>query len=410
MAVTEITSKRGEAAVDRGTAGALAPEARAPADKAPDDRVTDPSPPPEARAPAKRRMRIMPFVITLVTTALAGLLGWAMWGVYMGTPWTRDATVRAYVATMAPEVAGRIVELPVVDNKFVHKGDLLMVIDPTNYVIAVSQAEAAVQQAQASIQNFDAQLAVQEAQINASRAALDQAGAVLVFAQQQATRYQTLANSGYGSIQNAQQFNSQLHQQEAAVHSALENHNLAKRQVETLKAQRKSAEATLAQAMAQLSQAQVNLERTRILSPVDGYVTNLLAQLGDFVNAGVNTISLVDANSFWVDGYFEETNLAAIRVGDPAQVKLMGYSQIMRGHVDSIARAINVANAQAASQGVANVNPIFTWVRLAQRIPVRVHIDEVPTGVVLTAGMTATLEIDDRRRAASATRLGSIVR
>jgi multidrug resistance efflux pump len=355
-------------------------------------------------------MRIMPFVITLVTTALAGLLGWAMWGVYMGTPWTRDATVRAYVATMAPEVAGRIVELPVVDNKFVHKGDLLMVIDPTNYVIAVSQAEAAVQQAQASIQNFDAQLAVQEAQINASRAALDQAGAVLVFAQQQATRYQTLANSGYGSIQNAQQFNSQLHQQEAAVHSALENHNLAKRQVETLKAQRKSAEATLAQAMAQLSQAQVNLERTRILSPVDGYVTNLLAQLGDFVNAGVNTISLVDANSFWVDGYFEETNLAAIRVGDPAQVKLMGYSQIMRGHVDSIARAINVANAQAASQGVANVNPIFTWVRLAQRIPVRVHIDEVPTGVVLTAGMTATVEIDDRRRAANATRLGSIVR
>jgi multidrug resistance efflux pump len=142
----------------------------------------------------------------------------------------------------------------------------------------------------------------------------------------------------------------------------------------------------------------VNLERTGILSHVDGYVTNLLAQLGDFVNAGVNTISLVDANSFWVDGYFEETNLAPIRVGDPAQVKLMGYSQIMRGHVDSIARAINVANAQAAGQGVANVNPIFTWVRLAQRIPVRIHIDEVPAGVVLSAGMTATVDIDDRAR------------
>jgi multidrug resistance efflux pump len=407
MSVTEITSKRGEAAVDRGTAGPLVPEARAPADKTPDDRVTEPAPLPEARIPAKRRMRIMPFVITLATTALAGLLGWAMWGVYMGTPWTRDATVRAYVVTMAPEVAGRIVELHVVDNKFVHKGDLLMVIDPTNYRIAVSQAEAAVQQAQASVQNVDAQLAVQEAQINASQAALGQAEAVLVFAQQQATRYQTLAKSGYGSIQNAQQFSSQLHQQEAAVHSALENHNLAKRQVETLKAQRKSAEATLAQARAQLSQAQVNLERTRILSPVDGFVTNLLAQLGNFVNTGTNTISLVDANSFWVDGYFEETNLAPIRVGDPAQVKLMGYSQIMRGHVDSIARAINVANAQPASQGVASVNPIFTWVRLAQRIPVRVHIDEVPAGVVLAAGMTATVEIDDRTRTASDTRLGS---
>jgi multidrug resistance efflux pump len=127
----------------------------------------------------------------------------------------------------------------------------------------------------------------------------------------------------------------------------------------------------------------------------------LLAQLGDFVNVGVNTISLVDADSFWVDGYFEETNLAPIRVGDSAQIKLMGHDQIVRGHVDSIARAINVANAQPNNQGVATVNPIFTWVRLAQRIPVRIHIDGVPPGVVLTAGMTATIEIDDRGRASA---------
>ena len=378
MTVTEVTAKRGKAADAHGPSR---------------------SPEPASRTPERPRKRIIPFLLTLGTVTLAGLLGWGMWEAYMGTPWTRDATVRAYVVTMAPEVAGRIVELYVVDNKLVHKGDLLMVIDPTNYSIAVSQADATVQQAQASVQNVDAQLSVQEAQINASQAALDQAQAVLVFAQQQATRYQTLAKSGYGTVQNAEQFTSQLHQQEGAVHSALENHNLAMRQVESLKAQRKSAEATLAQAKAQLSQAQVNLERTRILSPVDGYVTNLLAQLGDFVNAGVNTISLVDANSFWVDGYFEETNLAPIRVGDPAQVKLMGYSQVMRGHVDSIARAINVANAQAAGQGVANVNPIFTWVRLAQRIPVRIHIDEVPPGIVLSAGMTATVDIEDRGRA-----------
>ena len=338
-------------------------------------------------------------MITLATVALAGLLGWAMWGVYMGAPWTRDATVRAYVVTMAPEVAGRIVELHVIDNRYVRKGDLLMVIDPTNYRIAVSQAEAAVQQAQASVQNIDAQIDVQQAQISASQAQLDQAQAALVFAQQQAARYQTLAKEGWGTVQNAQQFTSQLHQQEAAVQTAQENLNLAQRQVESLKAQRLSAEATLAQTKAQLHQAQVNLERTRILSPVDGYVTNLLAQLGDYVNVGANTISLVDADSFWVDGYFEETNLAPIRVGDPAQIKLMGYSQIVRGHVDSIARAINVSNAQPNNQGVATVNPIFTWVRLAQRIPVRIHIDEVPPGVVLAAGMTATVEIDDRARA-----------
>ena len=151
------------------------------------------------------------------------------------------------------------------------------------------------------------------------------------------------------------------------------------------------------QAQAQLRQAQVNLQRTRIVSPVDGYVTNLLAQLGDYVNVGVNTISVVDANSFWVDGYFEETNLAPIRVGDPAEIKLMGYSQIVRGHVDSIARSINVENAQPNGQGVATVNPIFTWVRLAQRIPVRIHIDQVPHGIVLVAGMTATVQIDEPR-------------
>jgi multidrug resistance efflux pump len=369
-------------------------------DKVADDLHGDaPSRPPESRTATRRRMRIGPFLITLAAVALAGLLGWAMWGVYMGAPWTRDATVRAYVVTMAPEVAGRIVELPVVDNKYVRKGDLLLVIDPTNYRIAVSQSEAAVQQAQANVQSIDAQMNVQQAQINAGEAQLRLGRAALVFAQQQAERYQKLAKDGYGTVQNAQQFTSQLHQQEATVQSAQDSLNQALRQVETLKAQRLSAEAGLAQAKAQLNQAQVNLERTRILSPVDGYVTNLLAQLGDYVNVGVNTISIVDGDSFWVDGYFEETNLAPIRVRDPAQIKLMGHGQIVRGHVDSIARAINVANAQPNSQGVATVNPIFTWVRLAQRIPVRIHIDEVPTGVVLTAGMTATIEIDDRGRA-----------
>ena len=374
MTVTEVTPKRGKAADDPGTFR---------------------SPMPVSREPESPRMRIIPFLLTLATVALAGLLGWGMWNVYMGTPWTRDATVRAYVVTMAPEVAGRIVELPVADNKYVRKGDLLMVIDPTDYTIAVSQAEASVQQAQANVQNVDAQITVQQAQIRANEALLDQAKAVLVFAQQQAGRYETLARQGYGSVQNAQQFTSQLHQQEAAVQTANENHNLVQRQLDGLKAQRMSAEATVAQAKAQLSKAQVNFERTRIPSPADGYVTNLLAQLGDYVNVGVNTISVVDANSFWVDGYFEETNVAPIRVGDPAQIKLMGYSQIVRGHVDSIARAINVSNAQPNNQGVATVNPIFTWVRLAQRIPVRVHIDEVPPGVVLAAGMTATVDIGD---------------
>ena len=370
------------------------PEAR-PADREP---VWSPDPLARETSP-KRERRLMPVLLTVLVVVVAVLLGRAMWDAYMGAPWTRDATVRAYVVTMAPEVAGRIVELPVRDNQFVHKDDLLLEIDPTNYTIGVSQAQAAVQQAQASVQNIDAQLVVQQAQISGNQAQLDRAQAALVFAQQQAGRYGKLAQEGWGTVQDAQQYASQLHQQEAAVRTASENLTLVQRQIASLQAQHLSAEASLAQAKAQLRQAVVNLERTRILSPVDGYVTNLLAQLGDYVNVGVNAISVVDANSFWVDGYFEETNVDPIRVGDSAQIKLMGYSQVVRGHVDSIARAINVANAQPNSQGVATVNPIFTWVRLAQRIPVRIDIDAVPSGVILSAGMTATVQIDHPRGA-----------
>src|SRR5260370_4716956 len=297
------------------------------------------TPSPSARDNAGRRIRLLPFRITVGTVALAVALGWAMWDAYMGAPWTRDGTVRAYVVTMAPEVAGRIVELPVADNQFVHKGDLLMVIDPTNFKIAVSLAEAAVQQTQVNAQNIE----------------------------RESKRRQELTTLAV-TVEEKQTFAS----------NAL------------------VAQAQYQQAQANLDQARVNLERTRISSPVNGWVTNLLVQLGDYANVGQNEISLVDADSFWVDGYFEETNLGPIREGEPASIKLMGYSQIVRGHVGSIARGINVANAQPNGQGLATVNPIFTWARLAQRIPVRIHIDQVPEGIVLAAGMAATVQIAPR--------------
>jgi multidrug resistance efflux pump len=360
----------------------------------PDDRGSAAS----SQLAPRRRSRLIPFLITLAVVALAVPLSWAMWSVYMETPWTRDGTVRVYVVTMAPQVAGLVVELHVHNNGFVHKGDLLMVIDPTNYRIAVSQAEAAVQQAQASIENTKAQIEVQQAQISANQAQLDRAQAALVFARQQAARYESLARTGFGSVQNAQYYTSQLQQQEAAVKSAQESLDLAQRQIEVLKAQRVSADANLAQAQAQLSQTQVNLRRTSIFSPVNGYVTNLLVQLGDYIQIGQSSISLVDADSFWVDGYFNETDLASIREGDPASIKLMGYSEVIRGHVDGIARGINVPNSQPNYQGLPDVNPIFTWVRLAQRIPVSIHIDQVPPGVLLSAGMTSTVQIEHRGR------------
>ena len=131
---------------------------------------------------------------------------------------------------------------------------------------------------------------------------------------------------------------------------------------------------------------------------MNGWVTNLQARLGDYATVGRNQIAIVDADSYWVDGYFEETKLHAIREGDPARIKLMGHHDIVHGHVGSVARGIDVPNAQPNGQGVASVNPIFTWVRLAQRIPVRIEIDAVPDGVRLAAGMTATVQVDPRGR------------
>ena len=292
-----------------------------------------------ARPAAKSRVRIVPFLLTFAAIAVATPLVWAMWNAYVGAPWTRDGTVRAYVVTMAPEVEGRIVELPVADNQFVHKGDLLMVVDSSNYRIAVELADAAAKQAEATAQN----------------------------AEREAERRRKL-NDLAVTVEQRQTYDTE------AV----------------------AAQARYEQARANVEQARINLERTQIRSPVNGWVTNLLTRLGDYARVGETVISVVDAESFWVDGYFEETKLGSIHEGDPAKVKLMGYSQIIHGRVGSIGRGINVPNAQPNQQGLATVNPIFTWVRLAQRVPVRIDIDRVPDGVRLVAGMTATVQIDSR--------------
>jgi multidrug resistance efflux pump len=289
----------------------------------------------------KSRIRIAPILITLGTVAVAAFLAWAAWQAYISAPWTRDGTVRAYVVTMAPEVAGRIVKLPVTDNQFVHKGDELFEIDPADYRIALEQAQAQAQRD----------------------------GAALDYARANQDRQTRLAKEGWASTDVYQQTTSTLHQSEGVV--ALDKAAIAK--------------------------AQLDLSRTVIHSPVNGYVTNLLAQLGDYATVGQKLISVVDTDSFWIDGYFEETSLGRIREGDPATVKLMGYRQLVHGHVGGVARGINIPNAQPDPAGLASVNPIFTWVRLAQRVPVRIHIDQVPDGVRLVAGMTGTVQIDPQQ-------------
>src|SRR6202522_3056681 len=290
-----------------------------------------------------RTKRVIAVLITLAAIALAVPLSLTTWKNYMEAPWTRDSTVRVYVITMAPEVAGRIVSRPVAYNQYCGQGDLLLAIDPTDYKIAVSLAEAGVRQAQ----------------VNARIAA------------KEATRRQELIDLAAVAAEQQQRY----------------------------AAQAAAADAQLQQAVANLAQARVNLERTQIHAPANGWVTNLLANVGDYAHIGQSEISVVDADSYWVDGYFEETQLDKIHVGDAAKIKLMGYKQILQGHVSGVARAISVPNAQPNQEGVATVNPIFTWVRLAQRIPVHIHIDPVPDGVVLVAGITATVQFNPSPRA-----------
>ncbi len=279
----------------------------------------------------------LPVLATLAAVALAALLGWGAWQYYMGTPWTRDGAVRAYVVKVAPQVAGEIVQLPIADNQFVHKGDLLMLIDPRNYSIAVRQAQAAVEQAQAVADNARAEM-IRREKLNDLSVTMEERQTYISHATTAEANYQT--------------------------------------------------------ALANLEQARINFKRTQVRSPVNGYVTNLSAQLGNYADVGSLQLSLVNSDSYWIDAYFEETALSRIHEGDAATIKLMGYTPLLRGRVQGLARGINVPNATPDASGLASVNPIFTFVRLAQRVPVRIHIDEVPDDVKLVAGMTATVQIE----------------
>jgi multidrug resistance efflux pump len=155
------------------------------------------------------------------------------------------------------------------------------------------------------------------------------------------------------------------------------------------------AKAAVDSAQQQLRQAEINLERTEVRSPVNGIVTNLLLREGDYAHQGATNISIIDTDSYWVDGYFEETKLARLCVGDRAEAKLMGYSVPIVGHIATVTRGVSVSNAAASTQGLPNVDPVYTWVRLAQRVPVRIAIDYVPPGVPLVSGLTATVTISD---------------
>ena len=282
---------------------------------------------------ARQAIRVAVTLLILATAAFAGV---AVWNHYLTGPWTRDGQVQADIVNLAPEVSGRIVALQVADNQTVHRGDLLYKIDPTDYQIAVAAAEAKIQSKQADLK---------------------------------------------------------LRQSEAARRAKLTTLSTSEEEQQSYQSNAQVEVAAYASALTQLNQARIDLERTKVVSPVNGYVTNLLLREGDYATKGARNLSVLDSDSYRIIGYFEETKLLGIHLGDPALAALMSFRDPVRGHVESIARGINTPNTDPGAQGLASVSPVFTWVRLAQRIPVRIHIDTVPDTVQLSAGMTATITV-----------------
>jgi multidrug resistance efflux pump len=264
------------------------------------------------------------------------------WDYYVTAPWTRDGRVRVQVASVAAQVSGQITELRIGDNQYVHRGDVLYVIDPFDFEVALREDKAQAQQRAADLQ---------VKQIQSQR---------------------------------------RLHLSDLAT-SPEEQQSFAGAAVQ--------AKAAFEAAQQQVAQAEINLRRTQVRSPVNGFVTNLLMRVGDFAHAGAPNISVIDTDSYWIDGYFEETKLARVCIGDHVEAKLIGYAQPILGHVATVTRRIGVSDAAAGTQGLPNTNPVYTWVRLAQRVPVRIAIDSVPPGIPLVSGMSATLTIKEARAA-----------
>ncbi|WP_420737744.1 biotin/lipoyl-binding protein [Bradyrhizobium japonicum] len=287
-------------------------------------------------------LRTARFVLRRVATAAIAVVAVAValitWDRYNAGPWTRDGRVRVHVASVAPQISGQIKELRIVDNQFVHKGDILYVIDPFDFEVA----------------------------LRANKAALQQKMADLNVKESQSERRNRLSDLS-ASVEQKQVYEGNALQAKAAVEAAQE----------------------------QVAQAEINVRRTEVRSPVNGIVTNLLLREGDYAHQGATNVSIIDADSYWIDGYFEETKLARLCEGDRAEAKLMGYSAPITGHIATVTRGISVSNAASSTQGLPNVDPVYTWVRLAQRVPVRIAIDKVPPGVPLVSGLTATITIGD---------------
>jgi membrane fusion protein, multidrug efflux system len=324
------------------------------------------------------------FVVALACLPLIAAAGYLDWDNSSHFEATDDAYIASRQFAIAPEVPGYITAVPVTDNEHVATGQIIARIDDRTYRAALAQAVAQVAAARASINNVDAQMSVQQAQITADQAQLAQQQAALVFAQQQAVRYQDLAQTQLaGTVQNAQKYTSQLKQQQATVESAQATLKLAQRQVEALKAQRDSAVASLAQAKAQREQAQLNLSYTTVTADQPGRVVQLSAAVGQYAQPGANLTMFVP-DDIWIWANFKETQLDQMLPGEPVTISIDAYPErTIRGHLASVQPGSGTAFSLLPAQ-----NATGNWVKIVQRVPVKVVMDDPPTDVALGPGMS----------------------
>ncbi|MBH2884932.1 MULTISPECIES: HlyD family secretion protein [Serratia] len=283
--------------------------------------------------------KTLKYFSTVIVCAIAVCAGWWLWNYYMQSPWTRDGKVRAELVNITPEVSGRLEKISANDNQFVPAGSLIFTLDPVPYQIALDNAEAAVAKAQSDLAKAD----------------------------HEAARRRGLPRNVISA-------------------EDLDESNLA---AQAMKAAYKAA-------LANLEQAKWNLSKTKIYAPTDGYITNLQARVGNYANAGTPLVALVDVHSFYVLGYFEETKLKHIKEGNKADIVLYSGNTPLQGEVESIGRAIYDQSVDSNNDLLMDVKPNVPWVRLAQRVPVRIKLLNVPADLTLVAGTTCTISIHQR--------------
>jgi multidrug resistance efflux pump len=353
--------------------------------------------------------KYLKYLLTGTIVAVAVILVLFKYWEYVVNPWTRDGQVRAEVIQITSRVSGPIVALPIQDNQFVKAGDLLFEIDPRTFQASLDQARAQLDETGDSVQALEKQVEVARAGVNISRESIEQAKSSI--AQLRATiaknkaEYERKKNllpqkaTSQRSVESAQASYEVSLQQKIAAEAGLRQaqSELAQSQANLAEAQAQlgaigDANSQVRASLAAVRQAELDLEFTQVKAPVDGYVTNLNLRLGSQAVENQPALALVDINSYWIDGFFRENTIADIRAGDRAVVTLMTYSdRPLEGRVDSIGWGIAQQDGSTGFDLLPSISPTFEWIRLAQRVPVRIHLTDVPEDIDLRVGTTCSV-------------------